>query len=790
MTQMKKSLWLLSFALFSFILQNSALAQRNDSQEQVHVRVQLKWFHQYQFAGFYAAIKEGYFHDAGLTVELIQGGPTINPSEVVTHGDAEFGIGNSTLLIDHYHGMPVVAVAPLFQHSPFVIIARTDTGIQTIEDLEDKVLMAEEHSAELNAYLHKANVNLDKIHIVPHTGTIESLKRQGNSAVDAASAYLSSEPYDARAANIAYQIFNPRNIDINFYGDTLFTNATFADAHPETVIAMRDALIKGWQYATTHHQEIIEYIATQYMPMVSQKQMFFEAQIIDDLIAADFIEIGYMSYKRWQHIADTFAQASMLPEHYDITPMIFSNERGLPTWIKQTLIILALLCLIVFAVASRFYKLNRSYLSEIVERKRLEEKLLESTRQQIEHEQHRRLESLGLMAGGIAHDFNNLLVPIIGNTEILISKCSDEKAKASLLQILNASNHAALLSKKMLSYSGADHGTNILLRIDDFVHGMRPLIVASVDARINITWDIHHHTLPEVFVDASRLEDMILNIIINGAEAMEKQPDKRLFISIISQDLDQDAIEHGLCSEQAEPGTFVSIIVQDFGSGMSKNILDKLFDPFFSTKFAGRGLGMSTVQAFVQQHHGIVHINTTDDNSQHGTTVMVSLPAVITLAESENDLLIDQNNTRHHQNDPQPSLNDKPVQTALKSIQGRCVLLVDDDEMVRLVTETLLNNRGCTTLSAVNGEDAIDVYKQHSNQIDLVILDMMMPIMNGAQCLIKLKEINPRVKIIVSSGFAENEVYESFDKQQVSALLPKPFQSADLVKVLEQALNQ
>ena len=139
------------------------------------VRVQLKWFHQYQFAGFYAAIDKGYFQQAGLDVTLIEGGPFIDPTKVVIEGGAEFGIGNSTLLIDYNSGSPVVAVSAIFQHSPLVIIARRGSHIHTIKDLEGHTLMVESHAAELTTYLKLAGVNLDKVKIVTHTGTITSL---------------------------------------------------------------------------------------------------------------------------------------------------------------------------------------------------------------------------------------------------------------------------------------------------------------------------------------------------------------------------------------------------------------------------------------------------------------------------------------------------------------------------------------------------------------------------------------------------------------------------------------
>lgn len=143
------------------------------------VRVQLKWTHQFQFAGWYAAIEQGYFKDAGLEVELIEGGPLIDPTAVVVAGQAEFGIGSSSLLIDFNKGRPIVAVAAILQHSPFVVLARLGPDLRSVRDLEGKTLMGEAHSDELIAYLTMAGVDLARVRVTQHSGTALSLKATG-----------------------------------------------------------------------------------------------------------------------------------------------------------------------------------------------------------------------------------------------------------------------------------------------------------------------------------------------------------------------------------------------------------------------------------------------------------------------------------------------------------------------------------------------------------------------------------------------------------------------------------
>jgi len=301
------------------------------------VRVQLKWTHQFQFAGFYAAIEQGYFRDVGLDVELIEGGPLIDPTAVVVAGDAEFGIGNSSLLIDFNTGRPIVAVAAILQHSPFVILARLDPTLRSVRDLEGKTLMGESHSTELTAYLKKAGVDLERIQLINHSGTALSLNASGLDRVDAMTAYISTEPFEAARQNIPYQIFNPRDLNINFYGDTLFTSLQLAKQAPKTVSAMRDALIAGWRYALTHQAEIVDLILQKYQPKMDRTELNFEAQATYNLFQTDVVDIGYMSRERWQHIGEIYAEIGMIPKDFNLDDFLFSSEKKLPAWAYRAL---------------------------------------------------------------------------------------------------------------------------------------------------------------------------------------------------------------------------------------------------------------------------------------------------------------------------------------------------------------------------------------------------------------------------------------------------------------------
>jgi len=336
------------------------------------VRVQLKWLHQFQFAGFYAAIEQGYFRDAGLDVRLIEGGPDIDPSKVVTEGRAEFGVGTSSLVLDRAQGLPVVAVAAILQHSPFVLAVRPDAGLDSPKDLQGHSLMLEAHADELLAYLRLQGVNLTKVRMLPHSGDIRDLENR----VDAASIYTTDEPYELLTLKIPHMILTPRSAKIDFYGDTLFTTSALAESDPALVRNMRDALIRGWGYALDHQGTVVRLVHDKYAPSLSMLKLQFEADEIRRLMDADLVAIGYMNPKRWQAIAQQFQAAGMMSRDVSLKGFLF--DEGVGDWRSYALSIalLAGVALGLLVLLQRLWVLSRRLRREHRRRVRLEEILL------------------------------------------------------------------------------------------------------------------------------------------------------------------------------------------------------------------------------------------------------------------------------------------------------------------------------------------------------------------------------------------------------------------------------
>ncbi len=347
-----------------------ALAQGADSGHLTPVRLQLKWTHQFQGAGFYMALERGYYREAGLDVQIIEGGPTVDAVARVTAGQADFGIGSAGLLVERARGKPVVAIAALLQHSPFVLLTRRDTGPSHVHDLPGHRLMLETHADELLAYLAVEHVPVSALTILPHDGSVEPLAR---GEVDAMTAYTTSEPYDLRVVGIPYQVISPRSAGIDFYGDTIFTSERLVHEAPAVVAAFRAASLRGWRAALADPGVAINLILDRYAPHLERSRLAFEAEEMSRLMIPDMVEIGYMHAGRWRHIAEGFAAAGLMPRDFDLSDFLYNPEqRPDLTWFYAIVAGLLVLIMAVALVLARFRRLNQRLRAEVAERARLE----------------------------------------------------------------------------------------------------------------------------------------------------------------------------------------------------------------------------------------------------------------------------------------------------------------------------------------------------------------------------------------------------------------------------------
>ncbi|MGZ4955174.1 MAG: EAL domain-containing protein, partial [Methylobacter sp.] len=331
------------------------------SAEPIHL--QLRWHHQFQFAGYYAALEKGYYKDAGLDVIIHEGTPEKKPVQEVLQGHAQYGEANSELLLERLRGAPLVALAAIYQHSPSVLIARKDAAISSPDNLIGKkiMLMDQTVDADFVAMFNNEGMDINHLHVIPSSYEIQDLI---DGKVDAFNSYLSNEPYFLKQQGIEFTVLNPRNYGVDFYSDILFTTEDEIKQHPERVKAFRQASLEGWYYAMDHPQEIIDLLLNKYKVNKSRDHLNFEADAIRSLIIPDVIDLGHMNPWRWRHMTETFIKAGMVKDdkflqNFSHDPDPKADQEKLLRYIKIAAVIALLIGIITLILLAAYKSLKR-----------------------------------------------------------------------------------------------------------------------------------------------------------------------------------------------------------------------------------------------------------------------------------------------------------------------------------------------------------------------------------------------------------------------------------------------
>lgn len=393
------------------------------------------------------------------------------------------------------------------------------------------------------------------------------------------------------------------------------------------------------------------------------------------------------------------------------------------------------------------------YVRDITERRRLEA--------QVQHAQ--KLESLGILAGGIAHDFNNLLVSILGHADLAQRRLpADSPGRANLFQIEQAARRAADLTRQMLAYSG--RGTFLVqpLNLSQLVEEMGHLLEVAISKKITLRYEFGAD-LPAIEADASQIQQVVMNLITNAAEAIGDQPGTILLCTGMLE-ADRDYLSRTYLDDSLQAGTYVFLEISDTGCGMDSELQKKIFDPFFTTKFTGRGLGLATVLGIVRSHKGAIKVYS---EPGHGTTVKVLFPASRQAARAVTEEM-----------------------EVIEDWRGEgTVLVVDDEESVRLVTRAILEEFGFTVLLAAGGREGINLFRRHAEEIVLVLLDLTMPDMNGDEACQEILNQKPDARVLLTSGYNEMEATRRFADSGPAGFIQKPYQAYSLIRKVRQLLE-
>ncbi|MCH7871236.1 MAG: PAS domain S-box protein [Planctomycetes bacterium] len=397
-------------------------------------------------------------------------------------------------------------------------------------------------------------------------------------------------------------------------------------------------------------------------------------------------------------------------------------------------------------------------LRDVSERERLEIQLREA----------QKLKSLGVLAGGVAHDFNNFLVSILCNASLALEKLdADSDARGHVRKIVNASRRASDLTRQMLAYSGRAtydvQPMDLNALVSEMADFMRAAMTKSVTLHIQLP-----DGLPAIEADSGQIQQVVMNLLLNAAEATDTSGGE-VTVSTSLETIDARQIAIAYADQNIGPGEYVCLRVSDSGCGMSPETLGRIFDPFFTTKFTGRGLGLAAILGNVRAHRGAIRV---DSREGEGTVFTVVFPA------------------SHRSPEPPADASSAALSRSAASLRaGRTVLVIDDEEDIREVVDSILSGRGMKVLTAENGVRGIELFSRHADEIDLVLLDMMMPGMSGAEVMHEILQIRPDAKIVLSSGFAEKEALDRLSESRPAAFVQKPYSVEGLLSTIGAALE-
>lgn len=402
---------------------------------------------------------------------------------------------------------------------------------------------------------------------------------------------------------------------------------------------------------------------------------------------------------------------------------------------------------------------------DVSERKKAEEEFrtLESKRKELEHEliQAQRLESLGTLAGGIAHDFNNLLGIIMGySTMLQRRKPEDTKLLKGLESIHTAAERGAALVRHLLTIARKTETVFSPVNINDTMEEITGFLKETLPKSITISKNLQEN-LPTVLADSAQLHQVFMNISINSRDAMPMGGTLSVATSVV----DGDTLAGRFPA--AVMGPYVLVRIGDTGVGMDEETKRKMFDPFFTTKMpgAGTGLGLSLVYSIVEVHRGIIDVESEEGK---GTVFNLYFP-VNRLEEAE----------------PVPASDET------KEVAGgvETVLVIEDEEMLLDIMRNFLVQKGYSVMGAHDGEEGISIYSEHSDGIDLVVLDLGLPKLSGEQVIEQMRAVNPAVKIAIASGFIDSERQTSLMNAGISVFIEKPYSMNQVLVSVRKALD-
>ncbi len=405
--------------------------------------------------------------------------------------------------------------------------------------------------------------------------------------------------------------------------------------------------------------------------------------------------------------------------------------------------------------------LIRGSMTDISERKRLEREQQEFEAQV---QQAQKLESLGVLAGGIAHDFNNLLVGVLGNATLALEELEESHPlRDRLKQIDLAASRASELTNQLLTYAGKSQVKRELTDLNRLVPEVEKLLGAAVSKKTRLRYELAPEPL-FVLGDRSQIQQVAMNLITNASEAMAERGGGTVTVRTAVEEVARVSLSGTVAGRASKQRSYHVLEVADEGPGIDQETRGRIFEPFFSTKFAGRGLGLATVSGIVRSHRGILRV---DSRPGQGAAFKALFPATERPTET----------------------SESPNEGPIKWRGEGTVLVADDEEVVRLVLAQHLEYLGFDVVFAVNGRDAVSSYLRYRSELVAVLLDQTMPVMDGMEAAREIQQLGGEVPVVMLSGYAREDLAWASLREGIADFIQKPFSLDDLRRTLRNIMR-
>ena len=749
--------YLLSFLLFfsSFVVANE------------QVTLQLKWFHQFQFAGFYAAKEKGFYQDAGFDVEIRQRDIKTDAMSDVLAGRADFGISDSSIIVSRLKGQPLVVASTIFQTSPLILMSLKTTEITSPYDLKGKKVMFQKNvdDASLQALMQMFRVNDEDYEFLPHNFDDFALV---SGDIDVMSAYRSDQPFKYQAKSIPIDILDPASYGIDFYGDLLFTTEERVRNDLDGVKRFVEATHKGWQYALDNQLEIANLIVEKYAPDASLKNLLDEAEATARLIKPDLTPIGNVFPQRFAHIAQTYKELGMAEPNSSIDGLLLQDYEPKPFTLDHRIayIIVALLLIFTAYVVIQFrfnLRLKRlvreqtNALKNSNNRLKQRNDLLSQQKKDVEEAKlaaEEANQSKSLFLANMSHEIRTPMNGVLGTLQLLQRMELSNEAKDLLGKALFSSKALLTIINDILDFSKVEAGKleveSAPFNLNELLDAITSSLTPEADKKdIELVVSKGKNYQAAWLGDAVRVKQILLNISSNAVKFTEQGK------VTIKADVD---------SNQA-----LVLSVEDTGIGMSQEALKRLFirfeqaDNSTTRRFGGSGLGMAIAQSLVEIMGG--HISVSSQLGK-GSKFEVTLPL------------------EHSDTLPETA---EQEQVNIPGLADKTILLAEDNLINITIFQSMMKETKANIVIAKNGQEAVDQVGEHD--IDLVFMDIQMPIMDGVEACKLVKKLYPDIPIIALTANVMEEEIKQYLAVGFDQHLGKPIDLKQIYRCCNKHLN-